>query len=63
MYECKHMDMFQPEGHRQCDHVETLSYLFNQRCSGLLAGRISPCFPFPVNVEVYIFLVVEGPIC
>ena len=63
MYECEHMDVLQPEGHGQRDHVKTLSYFFNQRSSALLAARISPCFPFPVNVEGYIFLVVEGFIC
>jgi hypothetical protein len=59
----KHVDVLQPERHGQCDHVKIFSYLFNQRTSVLLAARISPCFPFPVNVEVYIFLVVEGFIC
>lgn len=63
MYECEHMDVLQPEGHGQRDHVKTLSYLFNQLSSALHAARISPRFTFPVNVEVYIFLVVAGFIC
>jgi hypothetical protein len=63
MYEREHMDVLQPEGHGQRYHVKTFSYLFNQPSSALRAARISPCFPFPVNVEVYIFLVVEDFIC
>jgi hypothetical protein len=59
----KDMDVLQPERHRQCDHVKIFSNLFNQRTSGPLAARISPCFPFSVNVEVHIFLEVRVFIC
>ena len=30
MHDCEHVDVLQPEGHGQCDHVKTLGYLFNQ---------------------------------
>jgi hypothetical protein len=56
--------VLQPEGHGQGDHVKIFRYLFNQRSLvSFHFARISPLFPFPVNVEVYIFLVVLGFIC